>query len=103
MARPVALKRVIHTALISAVSIATALIWKDVIMNSIHTFISPNQALFYEFLIAIIATGVLILALYLFLRTESQAEFVMKKLKGGTVKFIRAPPRKKQVEEPNKN
>jgi hypothetical protein len=95
MARPIALKRVIHTALISAVSIATALIWKDVVINTIRTFVQPEDALIYEFLVALIATIILIAALYLYLKTESQAEFVMKKLKGGTVKFVRAPPEKK--------
>ncbi|MFH1803202.1 MAG: DUF5654 family protein [archaeon] len=95
MARPISINKVINAALISAFSIATALIWKDVVIHVIERFAPPQDALLYEVLVAVLATILLIIVLYVILRTESQAQFIMKKLKDGTVKFEKAPPKPK--------
>ncbi|MBU0907007.1 MAG: hypothetical protein KKD18_05045 [Nanoarchaeota archaeon] len=101
MVRPISISKVIHAALISAFSIATALIWKDVVLHIIEKFAPAQNALMYEVLVAITATILLIIVLYIILRTESQAEFVMKKLKGGTVKFekVQKKPKPDQIQK----
>jgi len=97
MARPFSIKRAIHAAVLSAFSIATALIWKDVVIDIITMLAPPQDALMYKVAVAVIATILLIVVLYAILKTESEAEFVMKKIKGGTVKFVKAPPKKQKL------
>ena len=67
------IRRVIHTSIITAFSLAAALIWKDVIMDAIKYVVPPGEMLFYKFLAALIATGIVILAIYIILKTEQEA------------------------------
>lgn len=72
---------IIKTAIISAFSIAAALIWKDVIMDIITLLAPPRDELFYKLLVAVVATVIIIIAIYLFIGAESEAEVIIKKLK----------------------
>jgi len=74
-------KNVIKTALISAFTIATAFIWRDVVIALIEKFVPPSDELFFKLLTAIIATFILIFAIYIFLSTESQAESFFNRFK----------------------
>ena len=70
---------IIKTFIISAFTIAIALIWKEVIFNSIKYFF-PKNTIFYEFLAALVATLIAIILIYILLKTEYGAEVVIKKL-----------------------
>ena len=70
-------RKAVETALVTAFVIATAFIWKDVILNTINQFVPAGEELFYQFLTATIATIVLIIAVYLIFKTEEEAEFVI--------------------------
>ncbi len=72
---------IIKTSIVTAFTIATALIWKDVIMDSIHKFFPAKDLLFYEFLVAVFATIAVVILLYLILRAEDETEIVMRKWK----------------------
>jgi len=65
---------VVKTAIVSSFTIATALIWKDVIIKTIEHFFPPKEALIYEFIVVAIATILLILILYAILTTETKTE-----------------------------
>lgn len=69
-------KTAIHTALISAFTLTAALLWGDAIIAAIKQFVPPQNLLFYEFVVAIIATLLLILAIYLIFKTESEVEHI---------------------------
>ncbi|MBU0466416.1 MAG: hypothetical protein KJ718_04975 [Nanoarchaeota archaeon] len=101
MTRPISIKRAIDAAILSAFSIATALIWKDVVIDIIEMVAPPKEALIYKIIVATVATVLLIIVLYIILKTESEAEFVMKKLKSGNVKFVKAPskPQASQIQK----
>jgi len=82
-------KGVIKTAIVSAFTIATALIWKDFISGVIIKIVPPSELLFYQFLAALISTIILIIVLYLILKTGSEAEIVLKKIKPKNNKKIK--------------
>jgi len=69
----------IKSALVTAFTLAVALIWKDVIIDAINAIVPAPQELFYNFLAAFIATVVLIIVIYIIQR-ESEAEAAIKKL-----------------------
>lgn len=69
---------VITTTVVSAFTLATALIWRDVIIEAIDIFF-PTQELTYKFFAAIIATIIAIFGIYIFLKTEHGAEVVIHK------------------------
>lgn len=68
---------IIKSSLLTAFSIAAALIWKDVIIEFIEVFL-PGDALFYKFLAAIIATLFVVLGIYLILKTEDEAKRLLR-------------------------
>ena len=72
---------IIQTAIISAFTIATALIWKDVITGFIDVVLPHQSALLYKFIAAILATMMVVIAIMVILRTETEAEVVIKKIK----------------------
>jgi hypothetical protein len=72
---------VIKTGIITAFTFVTALIWKDVLISSIEKFFPANDALKYEFYLAIIATFILILVIYIVFKTESEIEYLVGKVK----------------------
>jgi len=65
---------IVKTSIVTALTIAAALIWKDFIENLIKTFVEPSQALKYQFIAAIIATIFVIISIYLILQAESEVE-----------------------------
>ncbi len=72
---------IIQTSIVTAFTIAAALIWKDVIIEFIELIVPPPTGLLYKFIAAIIATVFVIVALYAVLKTESEATKVIKEIK----------------------
>ncbi|GBE19533.1 hypothetical protein BMS3Abin17_00257 [archaeon BMS3Abin17] len=72
---------IVKTSIVTAFTIAAALIWKDVITESIRRFFPSGDALYYEFLTAIIATVFVIIAIYVVLKTEAEAENIVRTIK----------------------
>jgi hypothetical protein len=71
-------KDVIKSSIITAFTIAAALIWKDVIVEFIAIIVPPGEELFYKFIAAVIATIFAAIAIYLIMKAESETEFVIK-------------------------
>ena len=74
MADEVSIGGIIKTSIVTAFTIAAALIWKDFIENLIKTFVEPSQALKYQFFAAVISTLFVIIAIYLILTAESEVK-----------------------------
>ena len=74
MANEVSISGIVKTSIVTAFTIATALIWKDFIENLIKTFVEPSQALKYQFLAASFSTIFVIIAIYFILKAESEVE-----------------------------
>lgn len=70
---------IIKTAVVTAFTLAAALIWKDVISHAIEVLF-PTSILLYEFLAAIIVTILAIIAIYLILKTEVSAENFFRRM-----------------------
>lgn len=81
MAQRVTISWIVNTSIITAFSIAAALIWKDVIVDFINIIVPPREQLFYKFLAAVIATLIVIIAIYFILRAESKAERIFRFIK----------------------
>lgn len=79
---------IIKTAIVSAFTIAAALIWKDVITDSIG-IIFPGEELLYKLITAIIATIIVVIAIYLILRAQAETEVVLRKIKDTNSKIKR--------------
>lgn len=69
---------VIKGFIISVFTIATALIWKEVIWALVSKLFQEH-ALFYQFATAILATVIAIILIYIFLETEDEVEIAIKK------------------------
>ena len=69
-------KTAIHTALISAFTLTAAFLWRDAIVATIEAFVPPAEKVFYEFMVAIIATVILVLAILIIFKTESEAKHI---------------------------
>lgn len=78
--RGIALKTITKTVVVGAFTFATALIWRDFIVDVLHTFL-PSGELLTDLLAAVIATIILISLVYIFLKTEEETEYVIKKIK----------------------
>jgi len=74
------IKDVIKTGIITAFTFVTALIWRDVLIQSIEIFVPLGEELKYKFLLALIATLVLILIIFIVMKTESEMEYLWSKL-----------------------
>ena len=74
------INQVIKTMTVTAFTIATAFIWKDVILDTIDAFVPPGEDLFYKFIVAVIATIMVLIAVYVLLKTENEAEYLLKRL-----------------------
>ncbi len=77
----VKITEIIKTSIVTAFIIAVALIWKDVIIEIFELFVPPGEELAYKVAAAVFATLFVIAAIYIFLKTEYEAETVMKKIK----------------------
>ena len=76
----IALRTITKTIVVGAFTFAAALIWREFIVDVLHLFI-PEGQLLGDFIAAVIATIVLIAFVYIFLKTEDEAEYVIKKIK----------------------
>jgi len=72
---------IIKTSIVTAFTIATALIWKDVIVDIITMFVPAEEQLFYKILVAVIATVIMVAVIYLILEAQKETEVVWKKYK----------------------
>ncbi|MEX0932750.1 MAG: DUF5654 family protein [Candidatus Pacearchaeota archaeon] len=70
---------IVKTSLVTALTIAAALVWKDVFTHTIE-ILFPGEILFYQFIGAIIATVLVVLVIYVVLKTESRAEILIRDL-----------------------
>lgn len=77
----ITVKWIIQTSIVTAFTIAVALIWKDVFDELMQFLIPSGTKLFSKFIAAIIATLIAIVAIYLILEAESETESVFRKLK----------------------
>ncbi len=81
MPRHPSTKTIIQTAIVTAFTIAAALIWRDAITEIIEQLVPPGEEALYKVIAAVIATILVIIAIYVLLKTEEEAEYVLKKLK----------------------
>lgn len=72
--RKVTISGIVKTSIVTAFTIAAALIWKDVIIATINLIFPPQDFLFYQFLAATIATIIVVISIYVILKTEQQTE-----------------------------
>lgn len=77
----VSVQEIIATSVISAFTIATGLMWKDVIAGLIQLLVPLSEELFFQLLAASLATVVSVVAIYTILKTEHKAETAVKKIK----------------------
>jgi len=71
---------IVKTSIVTAFTLATALIWKDVIVEAIELFVPQSNALIYKLLAAIFSTVLVVIAIYIILNTEYRAEEAFKRL-----------------------
>lgn len=71
---------IVKTSIVTAFTIAAALIWKDVIEEGITIFF-PQGAFFYKFLAAILSTIFVIIAIYIILKTESETQHIINEIR----------------------
>ncbi len=71
------IKTTINASLISAFTIAAALIWKDVITDFIHILVPQQDELFFKFIAAVLASLVVVIGIYMLINTEKEAEIVV--------------------------
>ena len=75
------IRRAVETSIITAFTIATAFIWKDVILDFIGVVVPASEQLLFKFLTALLSTIILAGAIYLIIKTEKEAEYVMRRIK----------------------
>ena len=76
----VTIRSIVKTSIVTAFTIAAALIWKDVITEAIG-ILFPSDQLLYKFIAAVISTIFVIIAIYIILNTEYEAETMLKALR----------------------
>ena len=81
MKKKVRISDLIERGIIPAFTIATAFIWKDVILDFIKEIVPSNELLFYKFLTAVIATVIIGVIIYMILQTEYDSERIIKRIK----------------------
>ena len=72
------LRTIIKTSVISSFSFAAALIWRDVIIEAIETLFPTNEQLLYKLIVAVLATIIVIIAIYVIIKTEDEAAYLYK-------------------------
>ena len=74
-------KHILKTAMIATLTFVVALIWRDVLLEFIGTFVPAKDELLFKFLTAVIATALVIFLMYVFIKTEQEAEYIVKRYK----------------------
>lgn len=77
----VALGEVIQKSIVTAITLTAALIWKDILVEMIELLVPPDKELLYKAGLAAIVTSLLIVAIYPLLKTESEAEKVLREIR----------------------
>ena len=77
----IAFGHVIQSSIVTAITLTAALVWKDILIEFIELIVPPDKELFYKAIAASIITALLIVAIYPLLKTESEAEKVLRELK----------------------
>lgn len=72
---------VVKTAVVSALTFAAALIWRDFVADAISLVVPAGDQLFYKLMAAIIATVIVIVVIYIVLQTEHEAEVIFRRYK----------------------
>ena len=75
----VTIKGIIDTSIVTAFTIAAALIWKDVITDIINSVFPGSEQIYYKLFAAVLSTIFVVIAIYVILKTESEAEIFMKR------------------------
>ena len=92
---------IIKTSIVTAFTIATALIWKEVITDTIHVFF-PGEELLYKFITAIIATIIIIIVIYTILSAEKESEVIFKKIRDKKNKYLYEKKKIEKLKKENK-
>ena len=71
----------IEQAVIYGFTLVVAFFWKDVIEEFIEVIVPPGEELFAKFITAILATILVVVMIYTILRTEKQADKMLKQIK----------------------
>lgn len=77
----ITIKSIIITSLTAAFTFAAALIWRDFISALITKIVPPGEEIYYKLIAAIIATIIAIIAIYIVLKTEDEAEIIIRRIK----------------------
>lgn len=78
----ITISHIVQTSIVTAFTIAAALIWKDVIVEFIELVVPSGGTLLYKLIAAVLSTGFVIVVIYALLETESEADRMIKKMKG---------------------
>ncbi len=62
-------------------TLVVAFFWKDVIEEFIEVIVPPGEELFVKLITAILATILVVVMIYVILRTERQADKMLKQIK----------------------
>ena len=71
----------VEQAVITGFTLVVAFIWKDIIEEFIEVIVPPGEELFAKFITAILATILVVIMIYIILRTEKQAEKMLQQIK----------------------
>jgi len=80
MAQRREIEKAMKSALIGAFTFAAALIWKDFFTELIEQFVPQGDAIYYQLLAAGVATVIIIIAIYVVMKTEYEAEHLFRKM-----------------------
>ncbi len=81
MVKKVSIEGIVSTSIVTAFTIAAALIWKDVIVEIIEIFFPSSEIIYYKFGAAIIATILVVIAIYVMLKTEEETEGILRRFR----------------------
>jgi hypothetical protein len=81
MKQDISIGGIIKTSIVTAFTIAAALIWKDVITETINKIIPPGDRLVFKFIAAILVTILVVIAIFVILKTESSAENIFRRFR----------------------
>jgi hypothetical protein len=81
MAKRTEFEKILKTSVISAFTFAVALIWRDFFVVFVEHFVPQSNAIYYQLVFAILVTLIVAVAIYVFVRTEREAEYLFNKIK----------------------
>lgn len=78
MARKKPQDHIVRSSIVTAFTIAVALIWKDVITDAIEKLIPARDELYAQFFAALAATILVIIAIKVFVRADEEVEHILE-------------------------